>query len=207
MKNQYFGDINDYRKYGILRILSNTGQISTLICWMLTENDSRADGKFISYLDNKKKFGKYDPELFDKLSDCNKSDYRNVDGCKRNCINYLAAKHDLVFLDPDNGLEIKSTRKGNKGSSKFLYYDELVKLYEQGDSLLIYQHFIREERNQFILRISDKLKESTGCNIIFPLITSNVVFFLIPKIGKEEYFSRQVTSVGANWGKEIKVSL
>jgi len=39
MKNQYFGDINDYRKYGLLRGLSNKGEISTLVCWMLTENE------------------------------------------------------------------------------------------------------------------------------------------------------------------------
>jgi len=33
MKNQYFGDINDYRKYGLLRTLTG-GQIKTAVCWM-----------------------------------------------------------------------------------------------------------------------------------------------------------------------------
>ena len=46
MKNQYFGDINDYRKYGLIRILSNSGIIRTGICWMLTPDDTRTDGKF-----------------------------------------------------------------------------------------------------------------------------------------------------------------
>ena len=39
MKNQYFGDINDYRKYGLLRILSTYGPIKTAVCWMLTPDD------------------------------------------------------------------------------------------------------------------------------------------------------------------------
>jgi hypothetical protein len=44
MKNQYFGDINDYRKYGLLRGLSNRGEIRTAVCWMLTTDDGRGDG-------------------------------------------------------------------------------------------------------------------------------------------------------------------
>ena len=39
MKNQYFGDINDYRKYGLLRVLCNRGEIETAVCWMLATDD------------------------------------------------------------------------------------------------------------------------------------------------------------------------
>ena len=49
MKNQYFGDINDYKKYGLLRILTDD-HMRLAVCWMLTDADHRADGKFISYL-------------------------------------------------------------------------------------------------------------------------------------------------------------
>jgi hypothetical protein len=207
MKNQYFGDINDYRKYGLLRGLSNKGEISTLVCWMLTPNDSKPDGKFITYLDNKDKFSNYDPELFNILARCLKSNYRNVDACQGNNIipntgyynsiipdnidqrnDYfknlygLASKHDLVFLDPDNGMEIGSKKKGTKDSSKYLYYDEVHKLYKQGNSLLIYQHYIREKKIKFIQRISDNLMASTRCNIVYPIVTPQVVFFLLPKI-------------------------
>ena len=51
MKNQYFGDINDYRKYGLsshtFRIMGN---FASALCWMLTAPDSRTDGKFIDYV-------------------------------------------------------------------------------------------------------------------------------------------------------------
>jgi hypothetical protein len=39
MKNQYFGDINDYRKYGLLRMLHSTGDGRLLVAWMLTPDD------------------------------------------------------------------------------------------------------------------------------------------------------------------------
>ena len=140
MKNQYFGDINDYRKYGLLRLLSANGNLRIGVCWMLTVPDSRTDGKFIDYV-GKEKYSVYDSELFDALKTC-LSDSRGrcvsfadewsmipdavyypellsddesqrlkyfgefAEKC-RNC--------DLVFFDPDNGIEIKSTPQRSKG--------------------------------------------------------------------------------------------
>ena len=39
MKNQYFGDINDYRKYGLLRLIAKKTGLKIGICWMLTPDD------------------------------------------------------------------------------------------------------------------------------------------------------------------------
>ncbi len=50
MKNQYFGAINDYRKYGLLRILSGAGEVSTGVCWMLTPSDGLTHGQDTDYL-------------------------------------------------------------------------------------------------------------------------------------------------------------
>lgn len=47
MKGQYFGDINDYRKYGLLRALQSSGEGSLLVAWMLTPDDGRPDGNFM----------------------------------------------------------------------------------------------------------------------------------------------------------------
>ena len=54
MKNQYFGDVNDYRKYGLLRQLGGNGTLTIGVCWMLTRNDSGPDGKKTEYLDDDK---------------------------------------------------------------------------------------------------------------------------------------------------------
>ena len=45
MKNQYLGDINDYRKQGLLRLLSGMGELKTGVCWMLTPDDGRTNRK------------------------------------------------------------------------------------------------------------------------------------------------------------------
>ena len=67
MKNQYFGDIHDYIKYGLLRQLSGHGKLSTAVCWMLTQNDERQDGRRIAYLREPESWRGFDPPLFDCL--------------------------------------------------------------------------------------------------------------------------------------------
>ena len=41
MKNQYFGDVNDYRKYGLLRVLQREANLRCVVAWMLTPDDGR----------------------------------------------------------------------------------------------------------------------------------------------------------------------
>ena len=48
MKDQYFGDINDYRNFGLLRAILRASQLRLLIAWMLTPNDGSTDGKHIA---------------------------------------------------------------------------------------------------------------------------------------------------------------
>ena len=68
MKNQYFGDINDYRKYGLLRILQSKGNGRLLVAWMLTPDDGSRDGGFRSYLHDPGTWMRYDPQLFTDLA-------------------------------------------------------------------------------------------------------------------------------------------
>ena len=70
MKNQYFGDINDYRKYGLLRMLTTADRISTGVCWMLTPSDGRTDGQLLTYLEQSVRYRNFDPYLFDYLFRC-----------------------------------------------------------------------------------------------------------------------------------------
>ena len=51
MKEQYVGDISDYRKYALLRALAGPGGLKPRVCWMLTPPDQRADGNKVGYHD------------------------------------------------------------------------------------------------------------------------------------------------------------
>lgn len=69
MKNQYFGDVGDYGKYGLLRSFA-LNDISIAVNWYLTDEvsdaDGSSDGKFTQYLkdDNNRKYCK---DVFDLL--------------------------------------------------------------------------------------------------------------------------------------------
>lgn len=76
MKNQYFGDIGDYGKYGLLRFLASCG-ITIAINWYLTPNDQSNDGSIRSYL-GKQKERCFDPVLFDALKEMNTRGEKDV---------------------------------------------------------------------------------------------------------------------------------
>lgn len=67
MKNQYFGDIGDYGKYGLLRHLAGQG-LSIAVNWYLTPDDASNDGSIRGYL-SREKDRRYDLELYDALRD------------------------------------------------------------------------------------------------------------------------------------------
>jgi len=231
MKNQYVGDISDFHKYSLLRALSGDGKIRTGVCWMLTPNDTRNDGQFIDYLDAPQTWRAYAPEIFDGLAACvREPSGRNVErieaaGILPNTLFYSAVlsdaaterrlyfeemqsqfrNTDLVFFDPDNGLEIKSRPIGRTNSNKFLYWPELVNTYVAGHSVLVYQHFIREQRDQFIGRIAAEVLKRTGASEVLTFRTSKVSFFLASQPKHMEHFERQAAQIAQIWEKHIQI--
>lgn len=181
MKHQYFGDVNDYRKYGLLRCIQRESGLRFAVCWMLTPDDGRTDGRFISYLGEPVKWRQHDPELFDLLAEGVPSGRslrhveekqilqgsilidRTVPDDRRLRDTYLRdvfrtfGDSAVVFFDPDNGIEILSCPPGRKDSSKYLAWSELITTYHNGRSVLIYQHFPRRGRNEYMLEIANAL--------------------------------------------------
>jgi hypothetical protein len=232
VKNQYFGDINDYRKYGLLRILTCGGRIRTAVCWMLTPDDGRGDGGFASYLERPDKWRQFDPLLFDHLEEIVlRRGLRHVSEIEnshilRSCrflsdvvpddmegratyfqrLVDLARGRDLVFFDPDNGIEVKSKPVGRKDSSKYLYWREIEDFWKAGHSLLIYQHFPHVKRLPFIEAKARELIHKTGAPEVFSFRTSHVVFFLVPQPECLVFFHERSEEVAGDWGNEIRVA-
>jgi hypothetical protein len=230
MKNQYFGDINDYRKYGLLRALQSTGNGSLLVAWMLTPDDGGRDGGLRSYLEERPSWAKYDPELFDGLTDLLRSpsqpsvsliersgllpraryhtevvpDRRSErDGWRKNLLQ-AASGVDLVFLDPDNGIEVPSKPVGRKGSSKYVTWQETQSLWEAGCSLLIYQHFRRQERQAFTQRLMSELGRRTGARFTEAFRTPNVLFLLAAQDRHAQQFRKVVPLLSEQWNGQIE---
>ena len=72
MKEQYVGDVNDYRKYALLRHFAGAG-IRIGICWMLTPPDDGPDGGKTAYLKDPERWRHYDPAVFDLLKSVRRS--------------------------------------------------------------------------------------------------------------------------------------
>ena len=83
----------------------------------------------------------------------------------------LAAGCDLVFFDPDIGLETRSTPKGRAKSSTYLYRDELKRVFAAGHSVLVYQHFPREQRDMFIRRLVQRVLKHTSAVEVYSFRT------------------------------------
>jgi hypothetical protein len=204
MKVQYFGDVNDFRKYALLRTLAEIGRFRVGVCWMLTVADGSGHGDNRGYLRQVDRWRPYDPALFDALASAPPEptidDLRRVenealipdatffndftpDGLAERGAYHLACMKafqtcEFTFFDPDNGLGVKSTAKGRKNSSKYAYLDEIADHYAAGRSMLLYQHFPRASREIFVGAKGSLLRSTLAGSTIWSFETPHVVFLL-----------------------------
>jgi hypothetical protein len=209
VKNQYFGDINDFAKYGLLRRVFRVHGLSLTVCWMLTAADGTSEGRLTGYLRSREQYAPFDPELFDVLAKALRSGSREIAAIERSCLLGEAAFHgstltdgvaqrhlyfrelwrladgsDVVFFDPDNGIATESVRKGRRGSCKYLFWDELETTLGFGHSAIIYQHFPRVTRAPFVQAMLERIQAQLAVEA-FAAYTSNVAFFGTPRPGHE----------------------
>lgn len=232
MKDQYFGDIGDYKKYSILRSLTKDGALTVVVCWMLTDNDGRSDGRHIQYLTMPAVWRHYDPAVFDLLARAVLVDgIRHValiqdsqlvshavffserlsDGTEARSwyfqrLRQVAEHTDVVFFDPDNGMEVASVKYGARNSNKYLYWHEAVCCFRAGNSLLLYQHFTRTARDPLIRQLAVKALKYTDAGVAFSLRTSHSVYLLLPQAKHMSCVDAAVRLIGTAWGSAIVVA-
>lgn len=208
MKNQYFGDKNDFLKYDL--VLTLIEKIDNLKCFtfipMLTEHDPSGHGSRTDYDGSRRR------ELDNFLKGCIKESNRNIKNLRSfmssKNIEYHPYKEDeyfpnagreqyfdsidssilnrsVIVIDPDNGFEVKSMRSGN--GHKYLKYSELSALYARMDSnslILVYQYIPRVKRESYFAQIGQKVRR--GMNTRGPICLSDniVAFFIMAKTGE-----------------------
>jgi hypothetical protein len=229
MKNQYFGDINDYRKYGLLRCLGAAG-LKIGVCWLLTPDDRKGNGELRTYLTKPELWRHYDPQLYDglqRLSDPEVSrtvrhaeEWRLVPGARyfthqlpdeveardayfTTAYATLEGK-DLIFFDPDVGLEVPSTRRGARGSAAYLYWCELTEAFGRGHSVLFYQHYPHVNRSRFVPFLAHRLSGELGLPYVSAFVTPYVVFFLVWHSKHRRTLSAAVQVVRRLWQGQIE---
>ncbi|MFB0920468.1 MAG: hypothetical protein QMB62_06250 [Oscillospiraceae bacterium] len=179
MQNRYAGDVGDFGKLGLLRISAHSG-LKLGINWYLSEDeDHNNDGKHISYLTNPI-YDACDPELRGELGYLVYGNQRSVrtmeelvlipgcvyfNGVVPKNIKDRAAWHqqallqlrktDMVFLDPDNGLEVKSLSPANH--FKYVFRSEIEDYYAAGHSIIFYNHRSHEPDEIYFSRFKELL--------------------------------------------------
>lgn len=188
MKNQYAGDLHDYRKLGILRILANYYEKIGVV-WLLTDNDDRNDGKFRKYLNNERKYINFDEELYKSLREkylCENGkilakedrDIKQLESILNNLNEnkfYFFDKEindekvDLIFFDPDNGF----------GDTKKHLTWNLVAKYKNKDLLIV--HFfgrIGTHKEQVEIKTKE-IKKRFENREVLSIKGGSVVYFYI----------------------------
>jgi hypothetical protein len=184
MQNRYAGDVGDFGKYGLLRRLCGEPPLLSLgVVWYLV-SDEPQDGKYTRYLapDRERRFRACDPELYDVLRGV-VSDRREVAAIERSgilgdaaffgqpvdtgnreawlreALNAVAGR-GLVFLDPDNGLEVKAAPLNSPRGGKFCGYQEVREFLSAGASVVLRQHLGQSGSAE--LQVSWLCRELTG---------------------------------------------
>jgi hypothetical protein len=210
VKHQYFGDRRDLLKYSLfewaLSEPSGSRRVSFVV--MLTGPDGRSDGgktsyeagcfgaraELVSHLKGCLARGKRDVRELRSYFAGRGADYRPYGDEDLFTHSGRDAYFDsipdddlddsLVFLDPDNGLQVKSMRRGN--GEKFLLFAEAAGLLQrmgERSLLVIYQHIPRVKRPVYFAHVAGRLREECGAGEVHVLTDNEVAFFLLPKPG------------------------
>jgi hypothetical protein len=227
VKNQYFGDVNDYMKYGLLRCFCAAG-FRLGVCWMLTPDDGRSDGGKTAYLSNQERWRHHDPPLFGALTLALRArDGRHIrhaengllpgalffsevvpdDSVGRSswferAIDRLQGA-DLIFFDADNGIEVPSKPRGRTESSKYLYRDEIAATWSRGASLLVFQHFRRKARDEDTWELRRDLQRITPSSTIVALASANVLFLVASRPEHQPKTADALRRVESTWSTRI----
>lgn len=175
MQDRYAGDIGDFIKLALLRVLQ-PGRNLGVAWWLFPDESHNGDGRHVSYLQQPSQWRALDPELFDGLACIVASGNRQVSalqdaGFLPNALFYDSViptgtnpairranrkawfeklrndldSCDLVFLDPDNGFETASFSPGAVAAGKCVSLAQLTALAQPGRSLVVYHHHTRRK--------------------------------------------------------------
>ena len=190
MQDRYTGDIGDFGKLGLLRILQSRS-LTIGVNWYLTpDEDHNDDGKHTKYLKDES-YRKYDEALWLELNQIVDAKQRKVSALQNDRIlqavfydeilDFTGKKKaerilireewhkqaldrlsdlDIVFVDPDNGFVVPSV-EGRPKENKYVKPDELLAYYHKGTTVIFYQHKARK-RDEFYVGQHRKLIKSLG---------------------------------------------
>lgn len=238
MQNRYAGDVGDFGKLGLLRQIASTG-FNIGVNWYLAPDEvHNDDGKHVGYLTDWRYAG-CDDSLRSSLYHLVNSE-RSVSAIeKQNLIPHAAYYNELllspaeafsrqkwhanalntlknsnvVFLDPDNGVLVKSVSFRSKKSNKYLLPSEITDYYAAGKSVIFYNHRCRQKEAAYLQRFEwmhedPKLKSAYFTGLKFVRGTIRDYLFILQPNHMLRILERVDKMLQSPWGKHfIKLDL
>ncbi len=226
MQHRYVANIGDYLKLSLLKAISD-GRHLGVAWWLHPDEDHVAAGGHTSYLSDPKKWRGFDPEVFDHLCAV-LAQQRHItglesatflSGCRftSDLIPQPVADRarwveqaqstlddcDVIFFDPDNGLEPATFRPGTKEARKSISIGEIAQFKRDDRSLLVYHHQTRragghiEEIRHWSSRLS---KHFAKVDVIRCKPYSPRVYFLLDA---PEELQTRVQRLCDRWGERM----
>ena len=120
----------------------------------------------------------------------------------------LTSTCDIVFVDPDNGLEVEVKPHDRKGP-KYVFFADLMPYIQRNQSLVVYHHIGR--RGSALEQISERtaqIKERLGRDSLAMLYHRGTAraYFIIPSEGHRELLRRRCQElVGGPWSQHFEL--
>ncbi len=186
MQDRYAGDIGDFGKFALLKAIQEQG-LAVGVNWYKVEDlasEKKADGSYKNRdgeIQISPVLRSCDEKLADILTNISGRPERSIAALEKagiipGAIYYNDAVTvqerdewhqralqklngaEIVFLDPDNGLLVKSVGPKSAKSVKYVIYEEVWEYLEHKKSVLIYNHRCRKPEKEYFDEIFEKLK-------------------------------------------------
>lgn len=167
MQTRYLGDSHDFIKFALLRHVHSQCRLRLGVNWYLTrpeevDRKGSSDGEMRHHLTHPAWAG-WDAELLDAVRHFEVPEHRKLAALEASGIlppdtlffdepvaqrdreswharaTEALADADLVFLDPDNGMEVKPRSMTGRRKAKYAYYVEMCSYYEQKQAVIAIQ--------------------------------------------------------------------
>ena len=235
MQNRYAGDIGDFGKLGLLRCLHHAG-LSIGVNWYLVPDEKHnSDGRYVQYLKDES-YRRCDEDLWLALKSVVGTKERKVSAlenenlldavyysvpldCSGKTKSERAVFRDawhnealhcleglnVVFVDPDNGLLVPSAA-GTRKDIKYVTQSELADYYNQGSSVIYYQHKARISDQVYANQHRELVKkigkgEASCFGLKFTKTSQRYYFFIVQPKHKDVISKVLQKMLSTEWGK------
>ena len=120
---------------------------------------------------------------------------------------------DVIFIDPDNGLEVPSRARHHRRGPKYCFLEELLLYSGTGQSIVIYQHIDRrsaaeDQIKERLSQVNERLRHCGGSFAMLYHRGSSRAYLIVPSQAHRELLMERAQSfIRGCWGRHRHFTL